>query len=171
MEKKLKVFKDRNDGLHEFKDIEQREYGTKGRKAWYLQVLCGNCGETSWMRSDVAIKSEKCDHCSRKLKNLKHGLRDKRIYHVYAEMLARCNTPSHRKYYRYGARGIKIEFLDVVDFYNWSKKNGYIEEQSGEYKEYQAIDRIDNDGNYSKTNCQWITVSENSKKKLGAYNV
>jgi len=160
------------EGAHTFLSVERREYGTKGRKAYFIEVKCAECKSVSFMRSDVALKSRtQCNNCSRKLKNVSHGLRGKRIYHVWSEMLARTKTSTHRKYARYGGRGIKIEFKDIVEFYEWSKLNGYLETQKGAYKDYQAIDRIDNDGNYSKDNCQWITVSENSSKKTGAYNV
>lgn len=39
---------------------------------------------------------------------------------------------------------------------NWSYENGYIEGLS--------IDRMDSNGNYEPSNCQWITRSENTIK-------
>jgi len=165
----LQKYIDKNKGVHKFLSVARQEYGSQGRMGWFIYLECGNCGHKSSMRSDVAIKSTKCDNCSRRLKNLKHGLRGKRIYHVWAEMLARTTRDTHRKYNRYGGRGIIVEFKNLLEFYEWSLLNGYKEVQEGEYKDYLAIDRIDNNGNYSVDNCQWITVSENSSKKTGPY--
>lgn len=65
--------------------------------------------------------------------------------------------PSTAKHYR--DKGIRIcsEWLnDPSAFVKWSLENGY--------KVGLSIDRINPDGDYEPSNCQWITLSENSKK-------
>lgn len=41
-------------------------------------------------------------------------------------------------------------------FYDWAISNGWSEGMS--------IDRIDSCGDYCKDNCEWVTVSENSRR-------
>jgi hypothetical protein len=63
-------------------------------------------------------------------------------------------------YYRYGGRGIALcsEWKnDFLTFRSWAITNGY--------KPGLSIDRIDNDGNYEPSNCRFLTISENSKRK------
>ena len=168
----LQQYIDKYKGAHTFLSAERQSYGTQGRKAWFIEIECATCKSISFMRNDVALNSmTQCNNCSRKLKNVSHGLRHLRIYSVWAEMQARTTNVKHKKYARYGGRGIKVEFKDIVEFYEWAKLNGYKEIQPSLYKDYQSIDRKENDGNYSKDNCQWITVSANSTKKTGPYNV
>ena len=74
-------------------------------------------------------------------------------------MKTRCHNPKTPCWKRYGGRGIKIcdEWInDFSAFRAWALVNGY--------KPGLTIDRKDNDGNYSPDNCQWLTLSENSKK-------
>ena len=64
-------------------------------------------------------------------------------------------------YDRYGGRGIKVcdEWEnDFQAFYNWAMSNGY--------RDDLTIDRIDNDGDYEPSNCQWITQAENTSKAI-----
>ena len=82
------------------------------------------------------------------------------LYSVRHDMKQRCYNPNAQKYKRYGERGIKIcdEWLSSFKaFENWCLDNGW---QKG-----LTIDRIDNDGDYCPDNCQFITRSENSKRK------
>ena len=81
-----------------------------------------------------------------------------KLYSVWTGMKNRCygkNIPeSTAKYYR--DKGVKVcdEWRnDFREFRNWAFKNGY--------KEGLSIDRIDSDGNYEPSNCQWITKGEN----------
>lgn len=78
----------------------------------------------------------------------------------YLNMIDRCYNPNARSYKRYGGRGIRIcdEWLnDYNSFEKWCLSNGF---QCG-----LAIDRIDNDGDYSPTNCRFVTLKENNQKR------
>lgn len=81
-----------------------------------------------------------------------------RLYRVWCSMRNRCRNPGNQKWSRYGARGIRVcdDWQDFANFRNWSVANGYGPNLS--------IDRIDNDGNYEPTNCQWIPLTENKAK-------
>jgi len=83
----------------------------------------------------------------------------RKLKQMYSNMKYRCLNPKNPGYPRYGARGIKIcqEWLDSYNsFYEWAFKNGY--------NEVLSIDRIDNDGDYTPENCQFITKEENHRK-------
>ena len=75
-------------------------------------------------------------------------------------MLNRCRRKKDKYYQRYGGRGISVceEWHSFPQFYEWAIANGY--------KDNLTIDRIDVNGNYEPSNCQWLTQSENSKKAL-----
>lgn len=92
--------------------------------------------------------------------NYKHGECSTRLYHCWNGIKQRCNNLNATQYQWYGSKGIKIcdEWQNsFAAFRGWALANGY--------KEDLTIDRIDNDGNYEPSNCQWITMSENSKKR------
>lgn len=80
-------------------------------------------------------------------------------YNTWSNMKQRCLNPKNHKYKNYGGRGIKIceEWMNIVGFSQWAIENGW--------QEGLSLDRIDNNGNYEPSNCRWVSVSENSKKK------
>ena len=83
----------------------------------------------------------------------------KGFYNSWQNIKARCLRKNHPKYLRYGGRGISIcpEWLAIEGFAAWALSSGWSEGLS--------IDRIDNDGNYEPSNCRWISMSENSRRK------
>lgn len=93
---------------------------------------------------------------------IKHGLKktNPRLYRIWQCMLNRCRRKKDVCYKAYGGRGISVceEWNDFSAFYKWAMANGYTDELS--------IDRIDVDGNYEPSNCQWITMIENSRKAV-----
>ena len=95
--------------------------------------------------------------------NYKHGYapegKRSSLYHSWVNMRQRCLNPHNPKYCRYGGRGIRVcdEWMSFDRFKEWAYKNGW--------EEGLSIDRIDNDGNYEPSNCRWVTVSSNSRRK------
>ena len=144
-----------------------------------------NCGKIVILRTDV-IKSGSTKSCGCGRKSifvkghpygkrfeLKHGLSKHPLYRVWCHIIDRCYNliPEHINYRYYQGKGIKMcdEWKgNFKNFYDWSISNGW---QKG-----LTIDRIDSNGNYSPTNCQFLTKSDNSKKMIkdnptyGKYN-
>lgn len=61
---------------------------------------------------------------------------------------------------RYGGRGITIcdEWRDNFQaFYDWAISNGY--------DDNLTIDRINNDGNYEPSNCQWVDTRTQNRNR------
>ena len=86
-----------------------------------------------------------------------HGKSKSRIYRIWSGMLRRCNNKNDKRYTNYGGRGIKVEFKSFEEFYDWSINNGY--------KDNLTIYRIDNNGNYSKSNCRWTDNKTQTNNK------
>ena len=92
-----------------------------------------------------------------------HGLRNTRVWHVWASMLQRCNNPKSRDYKYYGGRGIRV-------CERWHKFENFFAD-AGHPPEGLTIDRIDNDGDYDPGNCRWATrlqQSHNSRRYKGS---
>lgn len=124
----------------------------------YAKVQCIKCKKMTTMRA-TQLFNKKYISCVCQLNNF--GLTNHKLYSVYYNMRDRCLNERCHAYKDYGGRGITIceEWLGLDGyriFYDWATSNGY--------KEGLSIDRIDNDGNYTPTNCQWITLSENLAK-------
>lgn len=80
------------------------------------------------------------------------------IYWSWQGLRARCDRLSQVGYKYYGGRGITYPE-------KWKTFKGFKEDMEATYREGLTIDRIDNNGNYSKENCRWITNAENLRNK------
>ena len=91
--------------------------------------------------------------------NYKHGACLNSLYGVWLSMKYRCNSPRSQNE-SWNGRGITVckEWEDFLPFHNWAVNNGY--------EKGLTLDRIDNDGNYSPSNCRFTTWSvQNSNKR------
>jgi len=74
-------------------------------------------------------------------------------------MIDRCMNPKCNRYEFYGAKGISVHRAWLT-FPRFEQDFGYSKPGPG-----YTIDRIDSDGDYEPGNVQWLTKSENSKKR------
>lgn len=82
-----------------------------------------------------------------------------RLCNIHTGMIQRCYEPNNNSYRYYGERGIRVCDLwrkSKGPFIEWALENGY--------KADLSIDRIDNDGDYEPSNCQWLTKAEHGRK-------
>lgn len=136
------------------------EYAYSKNKSSYWKCLC-DCGNEKIIRSDLLkggiIKSCSCQQYEST--GIKHGMHKTKLYHVWAVMKNRCQSPNNSQYHNYGGVGVMVceEWQTFVPFHEWATNNGYSEGLS--------IDRIDVYGNYEPSNCRWITMSEQQNNK------
>jgi hypothetical protein len=122
-----------------------------GKHAWLCFCSCGGDKIISG-QSLRAGKTNSCG-CQQLGSVTKHGLRYTKLYDVWRSMKYRCDNPNRESYPNYGGRGITYDprWKDFMTFYA-DVKDIYVEGLS--------IDRIDNDGNYTKDNVRFATPLE-----------
>lgn len=105
-------------------------------------------------RSTGSVNAEK----PFKLRRPEHkGLRKHPMYDVWDCMLRRCLDPEDICYKNYGGRGIT-----VCD--RWMDLRNFISDMSPRPDGY-SLDRINNDGNYEPSNCQWASERQQSNNR------
>lgn len=128
-----------------------------GKKELYATTECINCHKIKHMRARqlYCSRNNSCQ-CQVEICN---GLHKHPLYSIWGNMKDRCYNPKCRAYSHYGQRGIQVcdEWKDnFLIFYNWAIAHGW--------EKGLSIDRINNDGNYEPSNCQFLTVGENTGK-------
>ncbi len=141
--------------------LERAENDKDGNARWRCKCECGTekriLGGSLLYGKSISCGCFKREKASERATT--HGEAKTRLYAVWQSMKARCQNPKNPEFHRYGGREISIcpEWEnDFLAFRTWSKANGH--------RDGLTIDRINNDGNYTPQNCQFITRSENSKK-------
>lgn len=93
-----------------------------------------------------------------KREKTQHGMSRTPTYRSWVAMLTRCTNFDNHKFVDYGGRGIK-----VCD--KWKRFDGFFEDM-GIRPVNTTLGRIENDGNYEKSNCEWQgSVQQASNKR------
>lgn len=144
--------------------FEVRKRADSKRNRYYYKCQC-DCGNIVIVeKSHILSGHTKSCGCERGKENSgqfkkKYNIppEHKSLYNVWCGMKLRCNNKKDLHFKDYGQRGIKVEWNNFIDFYNWAINNGY--------KKGLSIDRIDVNGNYTPQNCRWANAKTQNRNK------
>lgn len=88
----------------------------------------------------------------------KHGMEGTSEYRTWVDMRRRCHNPTRPDFKNYGARGII-----VCDEWRGSFEAFY--RDMGPRPEGHTLDRLRNEGGYSKDNCAWVPRRAQERNK------
>jgi len=140
------------------------EITKNGNKIRYAIFKCPECLQEVERCINNGLKAKSCG-CKRyefntgNKNNMKHGGSKTKLYNVWCSIKQRILNPNNYDYSNYGGRGITIcnEWLEFIPFRDWALSNGY--------KENLQINRINNDGNYEPSNCDFVPIKENLRNR------
>lgn len=147
-------------GKHIF-DWTVIEYVGRIKKNQVYKIQC-KCGliKTSPINDIGEKKSKRCHICHNRAVakgNITHNLHKSPTNRIWRAMKQRCTNPKATHYNRYGGRGIKYDP-------RWKKFQNFLDDM-GLKPNGLTLDRINNNGNYEKSNCRWVTHKENCNNR------
>ena len=136
--------------------------------------LCSKCGQpfSSNFPASVRYRLKKKGkvYCSKECALLKHGCTPYRDalsesseisgYSSWSAMKNRCNNPNFIHYDRYGGRGITYDK-------RWESFTNFLKDMGEKPSPKHQLERVDNDKNYCKENCMWVTRKEQTRNRGG----
>lgn len=123
--------------------------GTK-HVAEFSAVACGRTMSCGCLSKEVSAATGR--------KSRTHGMFGSVEYNIWSKIIQRCTNKSNKSYRDYGGRGISI-----CD--RWLSFSHFHEDMGHRPDASYSIGRIDNDGDYTRDNCRWETVYEQSRNK------
>lgn len=151
-----------------FRDLTAQVFGhwvvlrcaSRNPTYWKCRCACG-CIKAVFGYSLTSGKSKSCG-CLRPNQTT-HGMYKTREYNSWNAMIQRCTNPNNPEYPEYGGRGISI-------CKRWFKfENFYLD--MGERPANKTLDRKNSNGNYSKRNCRWATITEQNNNRRNTKTV
>lgn len=147
-------------------DYEVIEEWKKSNKK-YVKLRCRKCNRVQDI-SYVGFKKRINEHgkiCSKNVSKELGGYSKCHFYRIWCNMRTRTTNNNSPNWKNYGGKGINSdEFEYFVDFYDamYESYRKHIEIYG---EKETTLDRIDNEGNYCKNNCRWLTWNEQANNK------
>lgn len=140
--------------------VLQRDGHNKHRQLLWL-CKC-DCGNTKTVLGFLLSRGESSScGCLKKESiakvNYRHGMTKTPIYGLWHAMIQRCYDKNCHAYSRYGGRGII-----VCD--KWQTFEGFYEDM-GDRPQGKSLERLDNNGNYSRENVIWADIKQQNNNR------
>ncbi len=126
-----------------------------GRARWRCSCDCG-CSIIVSRGALLQGHSRSCGCLRREVtrkRRTTHGLSHTREYHIWKGIRKRCLNPKTLTWKYYGGRGIHI-------CPQWSNFSVFLLDMGPCPSLRHSIDRVNNEGHYEPSNCQWATQRE-----------
>jgi len=140
-------------------------YSHNGRRKWKCSCECGAVvfvctaklvnGHT---QSCGCLRVERAIAANTKHGNNRRTAPRTKEYRTWSAMWSRCTNSNHPFFYAYGEMGVTV-------CEEWKEFSTFLNDVGKCPSPSHSIDRIDPNGNYTKTNCRWATVSQQANNK------
>jgi hypothetical protein len=136
----------------------ERAGSIRRNPAWRCRCDCGN--EIVARRFHLIRGSTKSCGCSRSdcaRHGHARGVARTSEFRIWESMRSRCRNPMNTAYKHYGGRGITV-------CERWQTFENFLADM-GKRPLGKSLERVNNDGNYEKSNCRWASHKEQMRNR------